>query len=135
MPRFYGTSETLRNETVGLQLAERVQPISVHIPKHLKPVSDEQFGHYLAGLIDGDGHFSSKQQLVIVFNELDVSLAYFIKERLGFGQVRKVKDKKAYVLIVSKKEGLTKIINLINGKLRTYKYNQVIINILSSPRY
>ena len=72
---------------------------------------------------------------MIVFNELDVSLAYFIKERLGFGQVRKVKDKKAYVLIVSKKEGLTKIINLINGKLRTYKYNQVIINILSSPRY
>jgi len=112
-----------------------VKAISVHNSKHLKPISDNQFGHYLAGLIDGDGHFSSKQQLVIAFNEPDVSLAYYIKERLGFGQVRKVKDKNAYVLIVSKKEGLTKIINLINGKLRTYKYNQVINNILSNPRY
>ena len=157
-----GTSETLRNEIVSksscskssnfitaviaaavaaqlgmLQQAatENVKAISVHNSKHLKPVSDNQFGHYLAGLIDGDGHFSSKQQLVIAFNELDVSLAYYIKERLGFGQVRKVKDKNAYVLIVSKKEGLTKIINLINGKLRTYKYNQVINNILSNPRY
>ena len=34
------------------------------VPKHLKPVTFDQFGHYLAGLIDGDGHFSRKQQLV-----------------------------------------------------------------------
>ena len=55
---------------------ENVKPISVHIPTHLRPVTDDQFGHYLAGLIDGDGHFSSKQQLVLVFNTLDVFLAY-----------------------------------------------------------
>ena len=70
----YGTSETLRNETVVH--AENVKPISMHVPKHLKPISDVQFGHYLAGLIDGYGHFSSKQQLVIVFHSLDASLAY-----------------------------------------------------------
>ena len=55
-----GTSETLRNETVKL--------ISEHVPKHLKPVNVENFGHYLAGLIEGVGHFSNQQQLVIVFH-------------------------------------------------------------------
>lgn len=48
----------------------------MHVPTHLKPVNVNQFGHYLVGIIDGDGHFSSKQQLVIVFNWLDASLAY-----------------------------------------------------------
>lgn len=128
-----GTSETLRNEIVSK--TENVKAISVHNSKHLKPISDNQFGHYLAGLIDGDGHFSSKQQLVIVFSGFDASLAYFIKKRLGFGNVRKVQDKNAYLLIVSNTEGLTKVINLINGKLRTYKYNQVIYNIFSHYRY
>ena len=108
----------------------------MHVPKHLKPISDDQFGHYLAGLIDGDGHFSSKQQLIIVFSSADVALAYYIKERLGFGNVRKVKDKNAYLLIISKKEGLLKVINLINCKLRTLnKYNQVINNILNHSLY
>lgn len=87
----FGTSETLCNETV-VNL-ENVKPVSVHVPKHLKPLNDEQFGHYLAGLIDGDGHFSSKQQLVIVFHTLDVSLAYYIKEKVGFGNVKKLKIK------------------------------------------
>jgi len=99
-------------------------------------MSDNQFGHYLAGLIDGDGHFSSQQQLVIVFSSSDVSLAYYIKERLGYGHVKKVKDKNAYLLIIANKEGLKKVINLINGKLRTAnKYNQVINNILNHSSY
>ena len=129
-----GTLETLRNGIVSR--TENVKAISVHNSKHLKPISDNHFGHYLAGLIDGDGHFSSQQQLVIVFSGFDVSLAYDIKERLGFGNVRKVKDKNAYLLIISKTEGLAKVINLINGKLRTTsKYNQVINNILSNHKY
>ena len=66
-----GTSETIRNNT---------ENISIHVPTHLKPLNDEQFGHYLAGLIDGDGHFSSKQQLVVVFSSPDVQLAYYIKK-------------------------------------------------------
>lgn len=128
------TSETLRNETVVN--SENVKPVSVHVPKHLKPVSENQFGHYLAGLIDGDGHFSSKQQLVIVFHSSDVSLAYYIKERLGFGSVKKVKDKNAFLLVVAAKEGLEKVINLINGKIRTEtKFNQITNNILNHDKY
>ena len=123
-----GTSETLRNETVNLfsfsqhmyyilqlnklyskmvtmevEKKDSVKAVPVHIPEHLKPNNDEEFGHYLAGLIDGAGHFSSKQQLVIVFHSLDVSLAYYIKERLGFGSINQVKNKNAYLLIITAK--------------------------------
>ena len=31
------------------------------------------------------GHFSSKQQLVIIFNSSDVNLAYYVKKILGYG--------------------------------------------------
>jgi hypothetical protein len=125
-----GTSETIRNNT------ENLKNISIHVPKHLKPLNEEQFGHYLAGLIDGDGHFSSIQQLVIVFNYSDVQLAYYIKKIIGFGHVKKVKNKNAYLYIISNKEGIFKTIKLINGKLRTInKFNQVIKNILTNKAY
>ena len=130
----YGTSETLCNETAVE--TENIKSISVHVPRHSKPVSYDQFGHYLAGLIDGDGHFSSKQQLVLVFHSLDASLAFYIKKRLGFGNVKKIKDKNAFLLVIASKKGLEKIINLINGKIRTEnKYNQVINNILNHDKY
>lgn len=138
------TSETLRNETVVNLLStlfsntetENMKSISIHVPKHLKPVNEEQFGHYLAGLIDGDGHFSSKQQLIIVFNSLDLFLAYYIKTRLGFGTIQKVKNKNAFILVIAAKEGITKIINLINGKIRTEsKLNQIYNNILNHDKY
>lgn len=127
---FYsGTSETIRNNI------EHIKNISIHVPTHLKPLNDEQFGHYLAGLIDGDGHFSSQQQLVIVFSSPDVQLAYYIKKTIGFGKVRKVKAKNAYLYIISNRDGILKAINLINNKLRTVKkYNQVI-NILQNSKY
>ncbi len=129
-----GTSETLRNEIVSN--TEKIKTISVHNSRHLRPLSDNQLGHYLAGIIDGDGHFSSKQQLIIVFSSAEVALAYYIKKRLGFGNVRKVKDKNAYLLIISNKDGLLKVINLINYKLRTLnKYNQVMNNILNHSLY
>lgn len=132
-----GSSETLRNETVETLIStENIKPISNHVPTHLKPVNENQFGHYLAGLIDGDGHFSSKQQLVIVFHSLDASLAYYIKERLGCGSVKKVKDKNAFVLIISSRKGIEQVINLINGKIRTEnKLNQINNNILNHKNF
>ncbi len=125
-----GTSETIRDNS------ENIKKISIHVPTHLKPLNDEQFGHYLAGLIDGDGHFSSQQQLVIVFSSPDVQSAYYIKEIIGFGHVKKVNSKNAYFYIISNKDGIIKAINLINGKLRTLnKFNQVINNILAHSKY
>lgn len=130
-----GTSETTCNETVN-NIKEDIKNISIHIPKHLKPISENSFGHYLAGLIEGDGHFSSQQQLVIVFHSLDVSLAYYIKERLGYGSVKKVKNTNAYIFIISSRKGLEKVINLINGKIRTEnKFNQITKNILNHENF
>jgi len=129
-----GTSETLRDEIVVN--SENLKPISDHVPKHLKPLNNEQLGYYLAGLIDGDGHFSKALQLVIVFSSSDAFLAYYLKERLGYGNVKKVKDKNAYLWIISNKEGMLHVLNLINGKLRTeHRFNQVLNNILSHSRY
>ena len=114
------TSETLRNETA----VENIKPVSVHVPKHFKPVNDDQFGFYLAGLIDGNSYFNSKQELVIIFNTLNASLAYYVKKKLGFGSVKKVKN--AFILIINSK-GLERAINLIQGKIQTEnKYNQII---------
>jgi hypothetical protein len=110
--------------------------ISNHVPTHLKPVNDCHLGHYLAGLIDGDGHFSSKQQLVIAFNFLDSSLAYYLKKEIGYGTIHKVKDKNAVILVVASIKGMEKVINLVNGKLRTNKkLHQIEKNILSNNKF
>lgn len=106
------------------------------VPTHLRPANDNELGHYLAGLIDGDGHFSSKQQLVIVFNSLDASLAYYLKEKIGHGNVSKVKNKNAVLLVIASIKGLERVINLINGKIRTEnKLKQIAKNILSNDKY
>lgn len=123
------TSETLCNNSV-------IKKISVHVPTHLKPINDNEFGHYLAGLIDGDGHFSKQNQLIIVFNEQDASLAYFIKGKIGYGNIYKVKNKKAIILVISKKLGIINVLNLINDKIRSEnKLNQINKNILSNPKF
>jgi len=130
-----GTSETLRNE-ITINTEKIKKKISIHKSKHLKPANVTEFGHYLAGLIDADGHFSSAQQLVIVFNVLDIQLAYFVKEQIGYGNVRKVKNKNAVLFIVTNKKGIERIINIINNKFRTSsKLNQITNNILLNPKY
>jgi hypothetical protein len=71
-----------------------------------------------------------------VFHSLDASLAYYIKQRIGYGNVKKVKDKNAFILVIAAKKGLEKVINLINGKIRTeHKFNQINDNILNHYNY
>jgi hypothetical protein len=113
-----------------------IKSISVHVPTHKRPVNDTQLGHYLAGLIDGDGHFSSKQQLVIAFNSLDTYLAYYLKKEIGYGSVQKVKNKNAVLLVVSAIKGIERVIKLINGKLRSQrKLDQIYNNILNHTNF
>ncbi len=122
-----GTSENLRKETHN----EKIKPISIHTHKHMKPLNKDQLGHYLAGLIDGDGHFSKNPQLVIVSRLKDASLAYWVKSSLGHGTVKKVKNKNAYLFTLSSQAAIKKVLLLINNKLRTEnKYNQVVNNVL-----
>lgn len=131
-----GTSETLCNETVTSHYnSENLKSVSIHVPKHLKPNNKDHFGHYLSGLIDGDGHFSKQNHLIIEFHILDASLAYFIKKKLGFGSVKRVKDKNGFILVISHKKGIEKIIHLINGKIRTENIFNQINNILNSDSF
>jgi len=65
--------------------------------------------------------------LQIIFSESDITLAYFIKKRIGHGSVYKIKDKKAVRYICKNIKGMSYILFLINGKLVSKpKYEQLI---------
>lgn len=111
-------------------LCENLKHLNIHKPKQMKPQSDQEFGFYLAGFIEGAGHFSNKNQLIISFHIQDIRLAYYIKSRLGYGTVKKIKNKQAVSYVLSNQEGLLKVIGLINGKIRTpMKQNEIKTNI------
>lgn len=100
--------------------------IPEHVPKHKSNLTDEELGYFLAGLIEGDGWFG-KKQLDILFTENDTSLAYFLKKRIGYGNIYKIKGKKAVRYICKNIRGLFVILSLINGKfVSKYKYEQLI---------
>lgn len=99
--------------------------ISIHRPNTLRHVTNEDFGFFLAGIIDGDQDFplrckatSKIPQLVICFNEKDISVAYFLKKQIQYGIVSRLKNKKAYRFVISHSLGLQKLCNLIVNKLQ-----------------
>jgi LAGLIDADG endonuclease/Glycosyltransferase family 10 (fucosyltransferase) C-term len=145
-------------ETEELYKLENLH-ISDHLKKHAKPQSEKDIAFYLAGLIENKGNFSILpgvgEVLEIPFKEKDIFLAYFIKKIVGYGSVKKISklsnnfgrwrspsqsllDKTessqsfedgGVIYILKHKEGLIKLLNLINGKFLSYKIiNQLLIN-------
>jgi hypothetical protein len=92
--------------------------ISVHRPKPFKPRSPTQFGYFLAGLIDSDGHFSKIPQLVICFHEKEKHVPYYLKKEIGYGVVSKIRKKRANTFVVAHLLGLEKVCKLVHNKLR-----------------
>jgi hypothetical protein len=88
--------------------------ISDHLKKENKPNNDIEFGYYLAGLIEGNGNIQ-ENRIEIKYNKEDISTAYYIKKRIGYGSVLKNKNSVKYVLTHS--IGIKKVFSLINGKL------------------
>jgi hypothetical protein len=80
-------------------------------------MTEQMFAQYLAGLIDADGHFSKIPQCVISFHITDKSLAFFIKSRIGYGTVTKVKNKRAYKYVCAHTKGVTYIARLVQPYL------------------
>jgi LAGLIDADG endonuclease len=90
--------------------------------------------YYLAGLIEGDGHFNTPKVLKgpsgkkrvaaieIVFALKDKPLAELLKYKLG-GNVYGDSKKKMVRWMIQDIKSVVFIINLINGKLRTPKIN------------
>ena len=115
-----GRIDNTYNKYINLPL------ISKNVSKHNSNLTDSNFGYFLAGLIEGDGWFG-KKQLHIIFSEKDIPLAYFIKKRIGCGNVYKIKNKKAVRYICKDKKGLLLILSLINGKfVSTHKFDQLV---------
>jgi LAGLIDADG endonuclease len=117
------------------------QFITNHLDDHRKPSNDFELGHWLAGLIEGEGSFGERR-LEIVFHEKDISLAYSLRSLLGYGLIYKIKDKRAFKFVIRKKAGLSRVIDLCNGKfvgpfkvdqLHKYRYDLLLgTNILPS---
>jgi hypothetical protein len=82
----------------------------------MKPDTDEEFGYYLAGLIEGDGYFGDSR-FEISFHIDDISSAYYIKKRIGYGSVLFLRNKNSVRYVLRHSLGLKKVLSLINGKL------------------
>lgn len=91
---------------------------------------------YLAGLIEGDGSIivpkterSSKGKLnyasiQISFIAKDYPLAAALRIAIGHGSIAKKKEASAYIFTINNLEGLIKVASMINGLLRTPKFNK-----------
>jgi hypothetical protein len=79
------------------------------------------FNEWLAGLIDGDGHFflskSGSARLYIVMDIRDKGALYDILHKFG-GSIRPISGAKALRYNLSNKKGLVKLIEAINGQIR-----------------
>lgn len=109
---------------------EKLSDKFIHI-SHIDPLNKEDWGSYLAGLFEGDGHFSSIQQVVITFSSLDKSAAEKLCKKFGHGNVNDIAGKAAVNWIISNNVGIIKFLNLINGHLRIQrKLDQVLHNMI-----
>jgi hypothetical protein len=63
----------------------------------------------------------------LTFHIKDAALAIKLISIIEYGHIAYKPKKNACVLIISAVKGLVKIINLINGELRTPKINQVYL--------
>lgn len=102
--------------------------ISDHLPKHKRPDNDEEFGYYLAGLVEGDGYIGN-HRFEIAFHKNDTFLAYYIKKRIGYGSVLNLNGKNAVRYVLRHSEGLKRVIYLTNGKfVNNAKIKQLLNN-------
>lgn len=94
---------------------------------------NDHFSYYIAGLIEGDGSiFVPKSErsiknkhnypsIQLSFHLKDLPLAMLIQKNIGHGSLSRVKGVNAYGLTINNIEGITFLVNLINGKFRTPK--------------
>jgi hypothetical protein len=91
----------------------------------------DNIGSYLAGLIEGDGHIAVhdknskskvyRPKIIIVFNIHDRPLAEKLSAELKVGKVIDKSSAGHVLLQILAKQEVSKIINLINGRMRTPK--------------
>jgi hypothetical protein len=108
--------------------------LSEKAPKPRKPQTKSEFGYFLAGLIDADGHINKNGYIEIAFHTNEISVAYYIKKVIGFGSISHKKSSFVSVYSSSSKIGTLIIADLIRHKLKHFdKINQFNSRIV--PRY
>jgi len=123
-------------ETLCTEIVQPAESISLHPPVHQKPFSNDDFGHYLAGLIEADGYFGIAKTVSIYFHSFDIGLAYYLRERLGVGYVSRIKDKEAFEFTIYSNTGVKKILSLVYNKIRCEKkFTQIINNIVNTDGF
>jgi hypothetical protein len=96
-------------------------------------IKEDQFGYYLAGLLEGDGNINVPAHGITTLNRVlnpritftshinNLPLyAYIQKNLYGIGRFQKVNDN-VLRYIIGDIKGITLIINMMHGKLRTPK--------------
>lgn len=104
--------------------------VSDHIGHHKKIANKDQLGHYLAGLIEGNGCFNSTK-LEITFHIKDVSAAYQLRSYLSYGNVVTNLSKRVLLFTINNPTGLKHVFELINGKL----VGDRIVTVLKNNNY
>lgn len=107
-------------ESAGNLIKEKIKEISDHIKNHKSLLkNDEQFGYYLAGLIEGNGEIK-KNSIEIKYNKKDIQAAYWLKKRIGAGKVKSdFLNPNNYIFILDNLKAFHLILQLINGKFIT----------------
>ena len=100
----------------------------------LKTTNRTLVDSYLAGLFEGDGHIwfpnnnakkKHNPRFCITFGLKNEQLAKKLLEIIGYGFIAYKPKDNACVLVVSPVKGLKKIIDYVNGELRTPKILQL----------
>jgi len=130
-PKYFSCS--LENFTFPLFTTLR----SVYTDTYNKNLNKSLFSYYLTGLIEGDGSIITPKTLrtpkgrlnypsiQINFHLKDLPLALLIQKELTVGSLSRKKGVDAYILTINSFDGITKIISLINGKMRTPKIHSL----------
>ena len=115
---YFNTIKFLKNDykTISTLNKSEIQYIKTEFIK-----TDQDFNEWLAGLIDGDGHFtlskSGSARLYIVMDIRDKGALYEILHKFG-GSIRPIAGAKALRYNLSNKKGLIKLIEAVNGNIR-----------------
>lgn len=131
-----GTVATMAQGELNIPLKK--QALGTVVKKSFRTIN-QKFSSYLAGLFEGEGciwipinerdKMNIYPMITLTFNSKDFPLISIIQEKLDIGHIYKVKGKNAYTYRISNLVSLYRLINIINGYIRTpkiYKLNKLI---------
>lgn len=127
------TDTTLfNNDCTDIQSAENCKEFSETIRQlfnkkiNVEKDKDNEFFHWLAGIIDGDGNFDLRKidnklklkAIRIKLHNRDIRILTRIQNYLHIGRIRSDKKKPHSIYIVSTKKDMEYLINRLNGLIR-----------------